>query len=111
MSAPDLRVLSYGGGTQSAALALMSAAGELPKLDAVVFADTHGELPETGVLHMIVTHAYGPHRDDDAPTSVTIRTRTGEQTVPYPAALLAQRRAINSIAHQHSQPIREDNRA
>lgn len=43
----DLRILSYGGGTQSAALALMSAAGELPKLDAVIFADTHGELPET----------------------------------------------------------------
>lgn len=42
-----LRVLSYGGGTQSAALALMSAAGELPKLDAVIFADTQGELPET----------------------------------------------------------------
>jgi hypothetical protein len=45
--AADLTVLTYGGGTQSAALALMSAAGELPKLDAVVFADTHGELPET----------------------------------------------------------------
>ena len=44
---PDLRLLSYGGGTQSAALALMSAGGVLPKLDAVVFADTHGELPET----------------------------------------------------------------
>lgn len=43
----NLRVLSYGGGTQSAALALMSAAGQLPKLDAVIFADTHGELPET----------------------------------------------------------------
>lgn len=42
-----LRVLSYGGGTQSAALALMSVAGVLPKLDAVVFADTQGELPET----------------------------------------------------------------
>lgn len=42
-----IRVLSYGGGTQSAALALMSAAGQLPKLDAVIFADTHGELPET----------------------------------------------------------------
>ncbi|MBK7722480.1 MAG: hypothetical protein IPI32_09745 [Austwickia sp.] len=44
---PDLRVLSYGGGTQSAALALMSAAGLMPRLDAVVFADTEGELPET----------------------------------------------------------------
>lgn len=44
---PTLRVLSLGGGTQSCALALMSAAGELPKLDAIVFADTQGELPET----------------------------------------------------------------
>lgn len=49
-AAPDartLRVLSLGGGTQSCALALMSAAGDLPKLDAIVFADTQGELPET----------------------------------------------------------------
>lgn len=43
----NLKILSYGGGTQSAALALMSAAGDLPKLDAVIFADTQGELPET----------------------------------------------------------------
>lgn len=42
-----LRVLSYGGGTQSAALALMSAMGQLPRVDHVVFADTQGELPET----------------------------------------------------------------
>ena len=42
-----LRILSLGGGTQSCALALMSAAGELPRLDHVVFADTQGELPET----------------------------------------------------------------
>lgn len=42
-----LRVLSLGGGTQSCALALMSAAGDLPKLDHIVFADTRGELPET----------------------------------------------------------------
>jgi len=41
------QVLSYGGGTQSAALALMSASGLLPRLDLVVFADTQGELPET----------------------------------------------------------------
>ena len=44
---PDLRVLSLGGGTQSCALALMSASGELPRLDHVVFADTQGEVPET----------------------------------------------------------------
>lgn len=47
MTEPDLRVLSYGGGTQSAALALMSAAGQLPRLDCVLFADTQGEVPET----------------------------------------------------------------
>lgn len=40
-------MLSYGGGTQSAALALMAASGDLPKLDGVIFADTQGELPET----------------------------------------------------------------
>jgi hypothetical protein len=42
-----VKVLSLGGGTQSCALALMSAAGDLPKLDHIVFADTQGELPET----------------------------------------------------------------
>ncbi len=42
-----VRVLSLGGGTQSCALALMSAAGDLQKLDHIVFADTQGELPET----------------------------------------------------------------
>lgn len=46
MSEP-LRVLSLGGGTQSCALALMSAAGDVDRLDHVVFADTGGELPET----------------------------------------------------------------
>jgi hypothetical protein len=44
---PRLKVLSLGGGTQSCALALMSAAGDLPKLDHVIFADTGGERPET----------------------------------------------------------------
>lgn len=42
-----LRVLSLGGGTQSCALALMSAAGDLPRVNHIVFADTQGELPET----------------------------------------------------------------
>ena len=47
MAEPDLRILSLGGGTQSAALALMSATGDLPRLDHVIFADTGGERPET----------------------------------------------------------------
>lgn len=42
-----LRILSLGGGTQSCALALMSARGDLPRLDHVIFADTQGEMPET----------------------------------------------------------------
>lgn len=40
-------VLSLGGGWQSSALLLMSCAGQLPKLDAAVFADTQNEMPET----------------------------------------------------------------
>lgn len=47
MTPPTLRVLSLGGGWQSSALLLMSCAGVLPKLDAAVFADTQGEMPET----------------------------------------------------------------
>ena len=44
---PGMRLLSLGLGTQSSALALMSAAGDLPKLDGIIFADTQGELPES----------------------------------------------------------------
>lgn len=38
-----LRVLSLGGGVQSTVLALMSARGELPRLDAAIFSDTGDE--------------------------------------------------------------------
>lgn len=40
---PTLRVLSLGAGRQSSALAMMSARGELPKLDAAIFSDTGAE--------------------------------------------------------------------
>lgn len=40
-------MLSYGGGTQSSGLALMSLCGELERLDGIVFADTQHEMPET----------------------------------------------------------------
>lgn len=43
----DFDFLSYGGGTQSAALGLMSCMGVLPRVDAIIMADTQGELPET----------------------------------------------------------------
>jgi hypothetical protein len=40
---PDLRLLSLGAGVQSTTLALMSAEGILPRLDAAIFADTGWE--------------------------------------------------------------------
>lgn len=43
MSSPTLRVLSLGAGLDSTTLLLMSEAGELPRLDCAIFADTHAE--------------------------------------------------------------------
>jgi hypothetical protein len=43
MSGPTMRVLSLGAGVQSTTLALLSANGELPLLDAAIFADTGAE--------------------------------------------------------------------
>ena len=40
-----IRVLSLGAGVQSSTLALMSACGEVPMLDAAIFADTQAEPP------------------------------------------------------------------
>ncbi len=40
---PALRVLSLGAGVQSTTVALLSAAGDLPRLDAAIFADTGWE--------------------------------------------------------------------
>lgn len=43
MTDPALRLLSLGAGVQSTTLALLSAAGELPKLDGAIFSDTGWE--------------------------------------------------------------------
>lgn len=43
MSEPTIRVLSLGAGRQSTTIALLSAEGVLPKLDAAIFADTGWE--------------------------------------------------------------------
>ena len=45
MNQRPLKILSLGAGVQSSALLLMSARGELPKLDAAIFADTQYEPP------------------------------------------------------------------
>ena len=42
-----LQVLSYGGGTQSTAMLIMMALGDIPKVDIVIHADTGSELPVT----------------------------------------------------------------
>lgn len=43
MTEPTMRILSLGAGVQSTALLLLSAKGELPLLDAAIFADTGSE--------------------------------------------------------------------
>lgn len=43
MTEPAMRLLSLGAGVQSTTLALLSAAGDLPKLDGAIFADTGWE--------------------------------------------------------------------
>lgn len=43
MSEPTLRLLSLGAGVQSTTLALMTAYGDLPKVDGAIFADTGWE--------------------------------------------------------------------
>lgn len=48
---PKLRVLSLGAGVQSSTVLLMSCVGELPKLDAAVFADTGWE-PQAVYRHL-----------------------------------------------------------
>ena len=45
--APPYRTLSLGGGVQSSTLALMSATGELDRIDSAIFADTMHETDET----------------------------------------------------------------
>lgn len=45
MSEPALRLLSLGAGVQSSATLILSARGDLPKLDGAIFADTGWEPP------------------------------------------------------------------
>lgn len=52
-----MRILSFGGGTQTSALAVMLARGELGTVDHVVFADTAGETPAT-YRHVAVVAEY-----------------------------------------------------
>jgi hypothetical protein len=74
---PQLRILSLGAGVQSSAVLLMACEGELPGLDAAIFADTGWEPPEvyehlehvlmprakTAGIPLIVTRKYEDGRD------------------------------------------------
>ena len=66
-----MKVLSLGAGVQSSTVLLMSISGELPKLDAVIFADTGWEPPEVykyleylQTLHPIYIVSVGNIRED-----------------------------------------------
>src|SRR5262245_25938300 len=48
---PMMRILSLGAGVQGTTIALMSARGELPQLDAAIFADTQSE-PQAVYRHL-----------------------------------------------------------
>src|SRR5215472_1341722 len=48
---PTLRILSLGGGRQSTTLLYMALEGELPRPDAVIFADTKRE-PRAVMTHL-----------------------------------------------------------
>ena len=69
-----LEILSFGAGVQSSTVALMSAVGELPPLDAAIFADTMGEPDEvyewldwieTVLPYPVYRVSYGDLEDDD----------------------------------------------
>ena len=51
-------------------------------------------------------HPYGPHRPEDAPTTVTIGTfhdwQGDERDVPIAEAVLAQRERVNTLAHERA---------
>lgn len=46
METAELRILSLGAGVQSSALAIMAAQGDIPPIDAAIFADTQAEPKE-----------------------------------------------------------------
>lgn len=53
----------------------------------------------------MVTHRYGPHRPEDAPTTVTVRNVVEpwrEEDVERPAALVKQREQINTRAREQN---------
>jgi hypothetical protein len=91
-----MRVLSLGAGVQSSTLLLMSCRGELPKLDAAIFADTQWEPPrvyehltwlilqaqEAGIPVHVVTR--GNLRADALRSGVGGRKNGGERWASMP---------------------------
>jgi hypothetical protein len=91
LAEPMLRVLSLGMGLQSVTLAFMSARGELPMLDAAIFADTGGEkratyqyleyLRERVPFPVHVVRREGPSLGEHALANVGL-SKNGRQQLP-----------------------------
>lgn len=89
---PLIRILSLGLGLQSVTLALMSAGGELPMLDAAIFADTGDEkratyeyldyLRERVPFPVIVAKRPGPSLGDYQLETVGLE-KSGRSLIPY----------------------------
>lgn len=78
---PALRVLSLGLGLQSVTLAFMSARGDLPMLDAAIFADTGDEKR--------ATYAYLDYLRDRVPFPIIVARRPGPSLGDYQIATTA----------------------
>lgn len=81
---PDLNILSLGAGVQSSTVLLMSCVGELPRLDAAIFADTGWEPPE--VYEWLTSTLIPRAAEAEIPLYVVsngdIRDRRGFMAVP-----------------------------
>lgn len=94
---PLIRVLSLGMGLQSVTLALMSAVGELPTLDAAIFADTGDEKR--------ATYAYLDHLRPLLPFPVIVARRPGPTLGDYQLATVGMEKPGRSLIPYHTRDL------
>ena len=81
-------ILSYGGGTQTAAMCVLVAEGILPRPDAIIAADTGREMPTTwnylnNVMRpYLATHGLEVHVADHSFATVDIYAQNGDLLLP-----------------------------
>ena len=85
---PKHEILSYGGGTQTAAMCVLVAEGILPRPDAIIAADTGREMPTTweylnNVMRpYLATHGLEVHVADHSFAYVDIYAHNGDLLLP-----------------------------